>query len=134
MTGIDVVPTTSIFYSGRLTKSLIYGDHPKIVMMLDSTKLKPTMINLGKDPKLEDIMNVGETYPYITTDRNGNYLASRNTVEQTRFGPEERAYAHWIPGNAREALLGVLILDESLNYEDDELFNAHLCNLLKIDE
>ena len=134
LTGIDVVPTTSIFYSGHLTKSLIYGGRPKIVMMLDSTKLKPTMINLGKDPKLADIMNVGETYPYVMKDRNGNYLASRNTVEQTRFGPEEHAYAHWIPCNAREALQGVLILDESLNYEDDELFNAHLCNLLKFDE
>ncbi len=131
LTGIDVVPTTSIFYSGRLTKSLIYGDRPKIVMMLDSTKLKPTMINLGKDPTLEDIFKVCDTYPYSKQDRSGNHLVSRNGVERTRFGPEEHAYGHWIPGDAREALQGVLILDESSSYDDDELFNTHLCNLMK---
>lgn len=131
LTGIDVVPTTAIFYSGRLTKALFYGDRPKIVMMLDLTKLKPTMINLGKDPTLEDVYNFSGTYPYSTQDRSGNYWVSRNGVERTRFGPEEHAYGHWIPGDAREALQGVLILDESSSYNDDELFNTHLCNLMK---
>ena len=132
LTGIDVVPTTSIFYSGRLTKALIYGYRPKIVMMLDSTKLKPTMINLGKSPELTDIFNLADTYPYTKTDRSGNYLLSRNNVEQTRFGPEEHAYAHWIPSDARDALQGVIILDEGLTEHDsDDQFNEHLCNLLR---
>lgn len=135
LTGIDVVPTTSIFYSGRLMKSLIYGGCPKIVMLFDSSKLKPTMINLGPKPELKDIFNLSDTYPYAKTDRFGNYWRSRNNVEQTRFGPEERAYAHWIPGDAREALQEVIILDEGLSeYDDDKVFNEHLFNLLKCDD
>lgn len=134
LNGIDVVPATSIFYSGRLTKSLIYGGCPKLVMLLDETKLKPTMINLGKNPSLETIMNLSDTYPYSKTDRSGYYWMSRNGVEQTRFGPEERAYAHWIPEDARGALQGVIIVDEGLTkFRDDDAFNAHLCNLLKYD-
>lgn len=135
LTGIDVEPTTSIFYSGLLTKSIFYGGCPKIVMLLDSAKLKPTVINLGKTPNLEDVMNLSETYPYAKTDRDGNYWLSCNGVEQTRFGPEEQAYAHWIPGNAREALQGILILDDGLTEcDNDDAFNAHLYNLLNFDE
>lgn len=56
-------------------------------------------------------------------------------MEQTRFGPEERAYAHWIRGDAREALQEVIILDEGLSeYDDDKVFNEHLFNLLKWDD
>lgn len=103
--------------------------------LFDSSKLKPTMINLGPKPELKDIFNLSDTYPYAKTDRFGNYWRSRNNVEQKRFGPEERAYAHWIPGDAREALQEVIILDEGLSeYDDDKVFNEHLFNLLKCDD
>ena len=127
LTGVDVTPTTSIIFSGRLSKAVIYGYWPKIIMMFDSTKLEPTMRMLGKDVSCEQMEEIKKTYPYMKRDRNGDFWFSRNESEQTRFEPEEHAYAHWIPGDAREALQGVLILDNGLTEDvDDEAFNARL--------
>ena len=135
LTGIDVMPSTSIFYSGSLAKSLCYGGFPKIVLILDSRKLKPTMINLGQNASLEEIKKVAEIYPYSKTDKVGNFWMSRNNVEQRRFVPEEHAYAHWVPGESREALLGILILRDGLDESDDEeLLDRYLYNMLLFDE
>ena len=127
LTGVDVTPTTSIIFSGRLSKALIYGYWPKIVMIFDSAKLEPTMKMLGKDVSCEQLEEMKKTYPYLKRDRNGDYWFSRNESEQTRFGPEEHAYAHWIPGDAREALQGVILLDNGLTeYVDNDTFNARI--------
>ena len=84
-TGIDVMPTTSTIYSGRLEKSLFYGDWPKIVMILDRVKLKPTWKMLNKNATSDEIEEVKKTYPYMMVARNGDYWFSRVEDEVRRF-------------------------------------------------
>ena len=95
------------------------------------TKLKPAWKMLDKDATDEEIEEVRKTYPYEWTDEDGCRSFSRVEDEQHRFSSYEQEYAHWIPGDAREALQGILILDNGLPADsEDEAFKARLCDLL----
>ena len=118
--GIDVEPTDACFYASDLSKALEYGGDPKLVLMLEPRMCRSTWLQFFSDSESSEIESAKETYPYELRQDDGGIILSRMEDERHRFSSYEFEYARWIPGNAREALKGVMIFDNGLSSDCSE--------------
>jgi len=113
--GIDVNPPYERIYACQnIDKCGEYGGYPKIVMCLDSSKLKNTWATLPEGASQEERNSILKDYPYSVKCEDGSELFSRIKDEPHRFSGYEFEYAKWIPGNPREVLKSVIIIDDGL--------------------
>lgn len=131
LTGIDVEPATACIYTCTLDKAIEYGGCPNIVMSFDYKSLDQTWRRLSPDASKEEQSRVIDDFPYSRICDDGSLLFSRIQDEHHRFTPYEWHYAHWIPGDARKALMGIFIFDNLLAYDcsRDDWCN-HLATLM----
>lgn len=109
LTGIDV-PRNNCFYSSDIVKAAEYGGFPKLVLLLDMKKFDRTFRRLPKTASDEEVAAVRQVFPYERDTGDKRYF-SRLEDESHRFSSYEVNYARWIPGDPREALKGLLIID-----------------------
>lgn len=116
-TGIDVAPTDApIFGTDGVDKAFEYarpvggGTGPGLILALRGPHLERTFRDLDADASPAEIAETRETYPHPAGNPGGRIRLSR-LADQTTPGYEE-AYGYWIPGNAREALIGVCVLGQ----------------------
>ncbi|WP_433287790.1 hypothetical protein ACQPZQ_34270 [Pseudonocardia sp. CA-142604] len=111
-TGVDVVPTNSVIYaSDDFDKAWEYGDFPKVVLALDSRKVKPSWQMIPADTPPVELAEIGKVYPTAVPYSNGESLwLSRLPADDPRIATDyEASYAFWIPGNPLEAVRAVFV-------------------------
>lgn len=115
-TGIDVEPSTAPFAATEhLEKATEYGGVPKLVILLDSSKLAPTYREVSASIDMDVLAKIRLTHPTMLSLEGGTKLwLSRLPASHPAVGPnDEGHYMSWIPGEAREAFLGGLILEDA---------------------
>ena len=108
-TGIDVEPSNAHWYGSYLEKALEYGGDYPAVLIIDSACIERPFRQIAADAPEEKhaearAWSVGEPV------RSGDWINySRLPVDDIKRGsPYEAAYAWYIPGDAKEALIGVI--------------------------
>ncbi|ANN55971.1 hypothetical protein A9174_03780 [Mesorhizobium loti NZP2037] len=109
--GIDVTPTDHHWYGDSLEKALEYGgDYPSL-LIIDGSRTERTFCEIRVDePASEHEAGRQLSGHEPIKSRDGSRLLySRLPPSDKRRGSEyEFAYAHYIPGNASEALIGYI--------------------------
>jgi len=119
--GIDVNPRSERIYTCQnIDKCIEYGGYPKIILCLDSSKLTNTWVHLPFDASESQRELILRDYPFSIKCEDGSELYSRIKDEPHRFSGYEWEYAKWIPGNPREALKSILIIDDGLGADTSE--------------
>lgn len=119
-TGIDVEPTNAPFFSTMsLDKAAEYGGLPTVIAALKFSCLADSFRVLDAGNTDEEVRAALEAYPNLLRRDDGTMLCSRFDLEDPRMGAAyEIEYGRWIPGDAREALLAVLIVAEDAHRDD----------------
>jgi hypothetical protein len=127
-TGIDVEPSNSVIYASDLKKSLEYGGSPKLILALDSNRLKKTYVETNSDIPEAEISRLRETYPTMLRSEGGASLwFSRMDQTDTRLAtPYESEYAWWIEQDHQRALKGLLLLCEGADLRSESYFRTQL--------
>lgn len=112
-TGVDVEPTDSTIYCAEPGKAWEYavptgGGHegPGMIYVLDRECLQPCFRIVSADASLDDIAEARKNYPHQFPGPNGSYYFSRPADAHPGYDME---YGYWVPGNARDALLGIFV-------------------------
>lgn len=115
-TGIDVTPTDAPIFCAEVDKAFEYarpvggGTGPGVTLALRGPRLDRTFQDLDAAASPAEIAATRVTYPHRAGNPGGRTRFSR-LADQTGPGYEE-AYGYWIPGDAREALVGVCVLGQ----------------------
>jgi hypothetical protein len=109
--GIDVEPTDAHWYGADLEKALEYGGAYPAVLIIDGNRVERPYRNVAVDASDEahrEAKAWARGTPILS--ENGQWLKySRLPESDNRRGsPYEAAHSWYIPGDAREALLGVI--------------------------
>ena len=109
--GIDVVPTDSVIYLSDFDKAWEYGDFPKIVLALDSQKVKASWQTIPADTPPVELAEIRKAYPTsIPCSDDESLWLSRLPADDPRIGTSyEASYAFWIPGDPLEAVRAVFV-------------------------
>lgn len=108
--GLDVPSGCAFFATGHADKAWEYPTTRSIAAMLvlDSTKAKPSYV--CKPFGAGDAWQPDKTlYPNAYVD-SGQVVHTRFAADRgTRCFQDEHMYGHWIPGNARDALIAIVL-------------------------
>lgn len=109
--GVDVEPADSPIYCSDFDKAWEYGGPSmgkglRLIYALDSTKLDRTFRTLPLDATDSEIAKVRETFPHQHQQDDCLWFSRINRY----FPGYEIPYGYWVPGNAKDALLGVFLL------------------------
>ncbi len=108
--GLDVPPRCAFFATGHADKAWEYPATRSIAAMLvlDSTKAKPSYV--CKPSGADDAWRPDKSlYPNAYID-NGRIVHTRFEADRgTRCFQDEHMYGHWIPGDARDALIAIVL-------------------------
>lgn len=115
-TGIDVEPTDHpIFTEIGLDKALEYGcDGDQVIMLLDPRKLSSTWEEVPANSDESVLNELRSRFPTeLRSDDGTRIWFSRLPKDDRRVAsPYEARFARWIPGDPKEALLGLIVLSE----------------------
>lgn len=106
-TGVDVEPSTHHIYAADFEKAWEYGKFPKVIAAYRADRLDRTFRTLPLDPALDERSERRQRpYEYRYEWADTRFISQiRHT---TPGGPGyEWEYGYWIPGDAREALVGL---------------------------
>lgn len=109
--GIDVVPTDAHWYGADLEKALEYGGDYPAILIIDANKVERPFREIASDAPDDAHREASEwAKGQPMPSRDGRWLLySRLPKEDSRRGsPYELQYSWYIPGEAREALIGVI--------------------------
>lgn len=109
--GTDLVPTDAPAWFGDFTKAIEYGGIPKVVMMFRRASLRSTYVEVAATD-VGQLERLAPDYPTRRVSVDGSMVwCSRFAHDDPRVASAyECEYARWIPGDAREALIGVLVV------------------------
>jgi len=110
--GIDVDPTDAPIWVSGIDKAVEYGGWPKLILVLDATRLDRTFRELATSGDATERALLRRTFPTECASEDGSHIwLSRLAPTDTRLATGyEIAYGRWIPGDAREALLAILVV------------------------
>lgn len=109
--GIDVEPTNAHWYGGELEKALEYGGDYPAVLIIDGNRIERAVLDVEADaPAHEHVAAKAWSVGDPARVRDGKYLRySRLPIDNSKRGTSyETSYAWYIPGDPKEALLGVI--------------------------
>ena len=115
--GVDVVPTDDTIYCSHIASKVLedYVKRNSVIMIFDWNKLRSTWQEIPMSSSQEKIDEIQKTYPYRYDDKKRGYIVlsrfSRNNSQM--FSLKEREECYWIPGNSKEALLGLVIVKKA---------------------
>jgi len=111
--GIDVRPTTAPIWVSSMDKAMEYGGFPKLLLLLDNGCLQQTFRELSDDSPTEHQEELRRTYQTETRSPDGEKKWFSRLPESDRrlATGYEVAYARWIPGDAKRALQGLIIIE-----------------------
>ena len=109
-TGIDVEPTSAVFYVDRSPgKAWKYGGFPKVLIALDPEQVMQTWLEVPVDTAPEELERLRSTFP-TRIRMPDTYWFSRLAEDDPQLGRSyEIEYAKWIPKNPHDALRGIFI-------------------------
>lgn len=115
--GVDVVPTDDTIYCS-ISPSKVLQDYVKsnsVIMMFDWNKLESTQKEIPISSSKEKIDELQKIYPHRYDDKKRGYVVlSRFSHNNSHiFTSTEREECFWIPGNSKEALLGLVIVKKA---------------------
>jgi len=108
--GIDVTPADSPIYVSGLDKAMEYGEWPKLLLVFNPKRLDHTFRELSvTDPTRAELKH---TFPTEVVSKDGTTVwFSRLNPDDPRLGPGyEAAYARWVPGDPRLALVALVLV------------------------
>jgi hypothetical protein len=109
--GIDVVPSDHHWYGAELDKALEYGgDHPS-VLIIDGARVARTWRELRLDAPTaehEEASRFAAGEPMISEDGIWVLYSRLPAEDRGRGTAYEKDYAYYIPGDARDALIGYI--------------------------
>lgn len=115
--GVDVSPTDTTIFCADIEKAFEYG-RPAwgqagagLVYALRGSCLERSFRVLPADASPGEIAEVQRTYPHRYDDPHGQLRFTRLT-DQVNPAYED-AYGYWVPGNARDALLAVVLFGQN---------------------
>jgi len=110
--GIDVDPTDAPIWVSSIEKAMEYGGWPKLILVLDVKRLDRTFRELATSGDGTERAFLRRTFPTECASEDGSHVwLSRLAPTDRRLATGyEVAYGRWIPGNAREALLAILVV------------------------
>jgi hypothetical protein len=112
-TGYDVEPTDAPFFTGPLEKALEYGCvTDQVIQIFHPRCLDPSWREHPASIPQEKRESIERDFPTVIPSVDGTRLwFTRFRFEDTRAATDyEREYGHWIRGDARQALAGLIIL------------------------
>jgi len=111
-TCIDVEPSDAPIYANVVSKALEYGGWPKLLIGLDTLKMRRTFKQVPSSISIDELTELRRTYPTMLTSKDGQKLwLSRLSEGDTNLGGSyEKAHGWWIPGNPKETLIAAIIL------------------------
>jgi hypothetical protein len=106
-TGVDVQPTDAPIWCDDIEKAneygrSLFGDQTRVVFALRGRLLEKTFRTLPLEATPSEIAAVRQVYPHLYEEP--NCLHFSRIKDQRNLAYEASAY--WIPGNAKDALLG----------------------------
>lgn len=126
-TGIDVVPSDAVIYTSTAEKALEYGgDGPRCLVVLRNDRIRPTHKIITADAPAEEIERLRARYPTeVPMPDKGKIYFSRLSRDDRRLGTGyEHEYASWIPGDAKDALVAVVLVGPDTDALQSELAAA----------
>lgn len=109
--GIDVVPSDSHWYGAELEKALEYGgDYPSVLMIDSSYIQRPWRVVPSDAPQEKHSAARGwaPLQPLVASDGSHTFYSRLPLSDRSRGSDYEKAYAWYIPGDARDALVGYI--------------------------
>jgi|SRR5689334_15979013 hypothetical protein len=110
--GCDVYPTNSpMFMAADFGKAIEYGGDSQVIQIFDVKKTKRTWIEIDSNEDPAVIENLKETYTSWESSVNGNriWFSMFPIDHPARTKAYEADYGWFIPGDAKEALIGLAI-------------------------
>ena len=109
-TGVDVEPSNAPIWVSSLDKAMEYGELPKLLLVFDPEHLDRSFREIDTSDSRR--AHLQQTFPTQLVSQDGSKVwLSRLSADDRRIGPGyEEAYGHWIPGDAREALIAIVII------------------------
>jgi len=108
--GLDVPPGSAFFATGHADKAWEYPPARSIAAMLvlDSTQAKPSYV--CKPSGSDDVWRPDKSlYPNEYVDGGRRVHTRFDSDRGTRCFQDEQMYGHWIPGDARDALIAIVL-------------------------
>jgi hypothetical protein len=108
--GLDVAPTDAPIWVSYIDKAMEYGGLPKLLLVLDPMQLDRTFREIPVGDARRAALH--KTFPTEIQSQDGSRLwLSRLAADDRRLGPGyEEAYGHWIPGDAKQALIAIVVI------------------------
>lgn len=109
--GIDMLPTDRPFFAAHLEKALEYGGDYPAILMIDPSKTDRPWRELRVDAHSDEhtaARAFAGNDPMTSTDGTKLWYSRLPEIYPGRASDYELAYAHYIPGEARDALIGYL--------------------------
>ena len=107
-------PTSAHFYATQhVDKALEYGGAPKLLLLLDRSRLDRTYREVPADTDPRARAELTTVFPTVLPSADGRqlWLSRLPATDQGVTGSYEAEYEYWIPGDAAQALLGCIVLE-----------------------
>ena len=121
--GIDVTPTDSVIFCNTFEKAFEYGDFPKGIIALDPNCLDRTFRETEFNIPDEEVAALRKTFPTMLISEDGKKRwFSRLPEDDRRIALDyETVYAKWIPGDPKEALKAVFLIETKEKNADSQV-------------
>lgn len=109
--GIDREVGSVVFWADQsVEKAWEYGELPKVLLLLDPKRVEASWREVPSHASEDELATLRRGYPTEIRTLDNTYWFSRLSLDDPRVATGyEIEYGRWIPGDAREALLGLII-------------------------
>lgn len=110
--GIDVEPTDAVIFTDYFfDKAWEYGGWPKVMLVLEHSKLQRTYCEIPATIAPDELSKLRERYPAMVRSIDGTKLwSSRLREDDPKITTSyETTYARWIQGNPFDVLKAIIV-------------------------